>query len=146
VDIIFFSEFSMMRIREADGKGRRRFILTLGTLMLIPLAGIWNAMAKRAQKREGTVKSVVPIEDISGDVFYAEEFVIIRESGEFTVYSTRCTHLGCRLEPAGDGLLRCPCHGSEFDLKDGNIRKGPALNPLKTLIFTIHENNLIIYT
>lgn len=38
----------------------------------------------------------------------------------------RCTHLGCRLEENKDeGVLECPCHGSQFD-KKGKVKFSPA--------------------
>jgi len=42
-----------------------------------------------------------------------------------------CTHMGCMLS---DGVLKgenvqCPCHGSIFDVKTGNVTKGPAKKP-----------------
>ena len=45
----------------------------------------------------------------------------------------RCTHLGCRLHvDAAARELRCPCHGSRFDL-EGAVRAGPATRPLARL-------------
>lgn len=42
--------------------------------------------------------------------------------------SAICSHLGCTVLPAGS-ILRCPCHGSEFDLT-GAFIQGPAGIPL----------------
>jgi len=64
---------------------------------------------------------------------------VYTEDGEkFTVYSGRCTHLGC-----GFGFdkakqeFRCPCHEGVFDLKTGAVLAGPpprALDRLETKI------------
>lgn len=43
--------------------------------------------------------------------------------------SLECPHLGCRVAPAPDGGLRCPCHGSRFHT-DGSVAAGPARAPL----------------
>jgi nitrite reductase/ring-hydroxylating ferredoxin subunit len=45
-----------------------------------------------------------------------------------------CTHVGCNLS---DGSLSgttivCPCHGSEFNVTNGEVLGGPARGPLKT--------------
>lgn len=43
----------------------------------------------------------------------------------------RCTHRGAPLDEGtveGDCLV-CPWHGSEFDLHDGSVRRGPATRP-----------------
>ena len=42
-----------------------------------------------------------------------------------------CTHRGCRL--SGGSLegetVHCPCHGSAFNVKTGEVVKGPAKTP-----------------
>jgi Rieske Fe-S protein len=51
------------------------------------------------------------------------------ENGWYTL-NNRCTHLGCQpaLDPQA-GELRCPCHGSRFNLQ-GQVLQGPAAKPL----------------
>jgi len=46
--------------------------------------------------------------------------------------SSRCPHLGCRVDRVQDGELVCPCHGSRFAL-DGALRQGPAAEGLQRL-------------
>jgi thiosulfate dehydrogenase [quinone] large subunit len=57
--------------------------------------------------------------------------LIVRESGaQYHALSLLCTHEGCPVNPTPvKGILRCPCHGSQFDL-DGHVRQGPAEFPL----------------
>ena len=50
------------------------------------------------------------------------------EAGTVTAVSAVCTHQGCTVAPDGD-QLKCPCHGSVFDLTGGNV-SGPAPSPL----------------
>jgi nitrite reductase/ring-hydroxylating ferredoxin subunit/uncharacterized membrane protein len=43
----------------------------------------------------------------------------------------RCSHRGCMLSD-GDvegELVTCACHGSQFDLRDGSVQRGPATAP-----------------
>ena len=55
-----------------------------------------------------------------------------------------CTHLTCSVQPLpGTGLLHCPCHGSEFTL-EGAVFKGPAVDPLPPLSFTVQGNTLTV--
>lgn len=61
---------------------------------------------------------------------------------EFAAVSTKCTHRGCQVEPAG-GQLVCPCHGSEFTLT-GERTKGPAEKPLGRFAVTADERNIYI--
>ena len=50
---------------------------------------------------------------------------------DFTVYSSKCTHLGCpvRWVPKAE-LFMCPCHGGVY-FKDGKVAAGPPPKPLQ---------------
>jgi Rieske Fe-S protein len=56
----------------------------------------------------------------------------VNVGGEYFAYSRKCTHLGCAVE-FRDGVIRCPCHGSQFDPLTGEALKGPAGEPLTAL-------------
>ncbi|HTU43997.1 MAG TPA: ubiquinol-cytochrome c reductase iron-sulfur subunit [Bryobacteraceae bacterium] len=49
----------------------------------------------------------------------------------FTVYSSKCTHLGCpvRWIPSAE-LFMCPCHGGVY-FKNGDVAAGPPPEPLQ---------------
>ncbi len=49
----------------------------------------------------------------------------------FTVYSSKCTHLGCpvRWIPSAE-LFMCPCHGGVY-FKDGDVAAGPPPQSLQ---------------
>jgi len=41
----------------------------------------------------------------------------------------RCSHRGCSLSAQGEisgDTITCQCHGSQFALRDGALRRGPA--------------------
>ena len=48
------------------------------------------------------------------------------------MYSSSCTHLGCKINSEIDNKLICQCHGSKFD-HDGTPNVGPAVKPLKQI-------------
>lgn len=57
--------------------------------------------------------------------------VTIEEAGRLYAASNRCSHRG---GPLSEGTrtgacVRCPWHGSEFDLRDGSVTEGPATYP-----------------
>ena len=69
---------------------------------------------------------------------------VYTEDGEkFTVYSGRCTHLGCGygFEKA-TGRFKCPCHEGVFDLKTGAVLAGPPPRALDILEWRIQEGYL----
>jgi|SRR5271157_1195849 len=63
----------------------------------------------------------------------------------FSALSLVCTHLGCTVEQRGNSFA-CPCHGSRYDAS-GNVLRGPAQKPLRSLRIQITSNNgLILHT
>jgi Rieske Fe-S protein len=72
------------------------------------------------------------------EIDFRDEIIIVNNENSTKVFSSRCTHLGCKINKVHNGHLQCPCHGSAFDL-NGNATKGPAINPLKHLGFDIDK-------
>jgi cytochrome b6-f complex iron-sulfur subunit len=60
--------------------------------------------------------------------------------GEIVAMSAICTHMGCQVKPEG-GMIRCPCHGSTYDLMGGNTG-GPADQPLPTVDVTVDGDDI----
>jgi len=58
-------------------------------------------------------------------------------AGTIVALSAICTHQGCTVKPDGKEL-KCPCHGSVYDLSGGNV-SGPAPSPLPKV--DVHVNN-----
>ena len=57
--------------------------------------------------------------------------LVIRKSAtSYLALSTKCTHMGCTVDPPQNGVISCPCHGSQYDLS-GNVIQGPAPNSLR---------------
>ncbi len=57
-----------------------------------------------------------------------------------------CTHNGCRLSGGkleGD-VVRCPCHGSQFNVKTGEAVHGPAKNPEPVYAVTVEKGEVFI--
>jgi len=67
----------------------------------------------------------------------AEAFVL-RNGEALYAIGLRCTHQGAPLDRGVLHLtgslptVRCPAHGSMFDLTDGKVRRGPAIHPVPT--------------
>lgn len=57
--------------------------------------------------------------------------LVVHDREGFYAISRICTHLGCVVQPAGEGFA-CPCHGSRFSA-DGAVLAGPAPRPLEWL-------------
>ncbi|HET7480708.1 MAG TPA: non-heme iron oxygenase ferredoxin subunit [Rubrobacteraceae bacterium] len=65
-------------------------------------------------------------------------------AGTFYAFDDTCTHLRCSL--AGGDLeeatVICPCHGSEFDVRSGEVLQGPARRPVETYETRIEGGSL----
>ena len=75
------------------------------------------------------ITSEIPVG--GGKVFSAEKVVVTQPTaGEFKAFSAVCTHLQCLVDKVASGTIDCPCHGSEFSVKNGSVVSGPAPSPL----------------
>ena len=121
---------------------RKRFIGILFTVMFF---FAWYKIILRHRALHGEdmkyVFNGLPSEGLtlSGPV------IIHRQKDQIRVFSSSCTHLGCVIDRAEDGLLHCPCHGSAYNAA-GRAVKGPAHKHLRELEYEIDQerNKLII--
>jgi Rieske Fe-S protein len=69
--------------------------------------------------------------------------ILVRDyAGNLHAFDPVCTHAGCQVVyDADDGLLRCPCHGSCFDLATGEAVVGPAGEPLTGIKLEIDKDD-----
>ncbi|GAA3726330.1 Rieske (2Fe-2S) protein [Streptomyces tremellae] len=66
-----------------------------------------------------------------GKIFSDQKVVVTQpKANEFKAFSAVCTHQGCTVASISDGIIHCPCHGSEFSIEDGSVKGGPAPKPL----------------
>ncbi len=83
--------------------------------------------------------TVSPADDIGeGDMRAFEvrgaKITVANVDGTFYAFDDTCTHMRCSL--AGGDLeettVICPCHGSEFDVRNGAVLQGPAREPVES--------------
>lgn len=72
----------------------------------------------------------------------SDRLVVVRQGNRISAISAICTHRACNVKPV-EGDLRCPCHGSRFDLK-GQIVKGPGDNELPHYAVTLLPNGHLV--
>ncbi len=67
--------------------------------------------------------------------------VIQLTAGDFVAYDAICPHQGCTVAyQTSARIIACPCHGSEFDPRDGAVRRGPAPTGLTRITITKGSN------
>jgi cytochrome P450/nitrite reductase/ring-hydroxylating ferredoxin subunit len=83
----------------------------------------WHEVGAAGDEPEGTLRRV----EVAGTA------VCLARTGErWLAFDDTCTHEECSLaEGELDGeVVICPCHGSEFDVRTGDVVTPPALDPL----------------
>jgi 3-phenylpropionate/trans-cinnamate dioxygenase ferredoxin subunit len=70
------------------------------------------------------------------------EIAVSRVAGTLYAFSDICTHRQCNLSLGGeiDGTsITCECHGSMFDMTNGEVLEGPATEAIAT--FPVRDEN-----
>ena len=81
-----------------------------------------------------------PLQIVRPSGWYYDVAVQKNPDNSYTALLLQCTHQENQLIPTGTGY-HCSLHGSDFD-KRGNVRKGPAEQPLHHFKTSV-ENNFI---
>lgn len=73
--------------------------------------------------------SAIPVE--GGKVFADQQIVVTQPAkGQYKGFTAVCTHAGCTVANVRNGVINCGCHGSQFSIEDGSVKRGPAQQPL----------------
>ncbi|WP_433238797.1 Rieske (2Fe-2S) protein [Streptosporangium sp. CA-135522] len=65
-------------------------------------------------------------------------------AGVFKAFNATCPHRGCSVGQVADGIIRCPCHGSEFAADSGKCVKGPAESPLVEFALKVDNGGIVM--
>ncbi|MBK1788127.1 Rieske (2Fe-2S) protein [Prauserella cavernicola] len=72
-----------------------------------------------------------------------QDAVVSRKAeNDVACYSAICTHQGCKVNPEGAELV-CPCHGSVFDAFTGQVKNGPATEPLPAFKVAVEQGEVV---
>lgn len=141
----------------ADNVDRREFLqvtaglVTVGTLSgLVAPAAVLAQDTKQKGEKECWVATLGKVKDLNekkpvlvkaefkdgegrvvdDEKVYVRWEYISKNKGRWIVLSSICQHLKCMVKYADDdGVFRCPCHGSVYEL-DGAVTKGPSKKDL----------------
>jgi len=72
--------------------------------------------------------------------------LVVNLKGKYYAIGNICTHMGCMLS---DGALKgenvqCPCHGSVFDVKTGEVIKAPANKPVLAFQVKVEGDQILV--
>jgi nitrite reductase/ring-hydroxylating ferredoxin subunit len=90
-------------------------------------------------------KRVLPLGEFRSFKIRGIEVLAVNFDDKIFCLDGRCTHAGAPLaEGTLDGkILTCPWHYSQFNIKNGQVLRGPAYKLLK--VFNVQEKENIIY-
>jgi Rieske Fe-S protein len=90
----------------------------------------------------------IPTSDVpvGGGVILDDPKVVITQptEGDFKAFTSICTHQGCPVDKVESGLIGCPCHGSQFSIKDGSVESGPATAPLEGVAVNVQGGEITV--
>jgi 3-phenylpropionate/trans-cinnamate dioxygenase ferredoxin component len=81
-----------------------------------------------------------------GVVVDGKEILIARVGTKIFAIGNKCSHMGCKLSTGkleGE-TVKCPCHGSMFNVRTGEVVKGPAKNPEPAYTVTVENDEFFI--
>ena len=95
------------------------------------------AVARAAELKEGQMQAF--------KVFDAK-IAVANVAGTFYAFDDTCTHEGCSLAEGEleETILTCGCHGSQFDVTNGALLRGPAQEPVNSHETRVEDGNLEI--
>ncbi|MFG3026011.1 Rieske (2Fe-2S) protein [Streptomyces sp. NPDC048254] len=81
-----------------------------------------------------------------GGTIYKDQAVVVTQpaAGTYKAFSTKCPHAGCAVASIANGAIVCPCHGSEFAIADGSVKKGPATTGLTAANITVSGDQITL--
>jgi Rieske Fe-S protein len=80
---------------------------------------------------------------VGGGVITGNYVVTQPTAGQFKAFSTVCPHQGCNVNKIDGGVIKCPCHGSQFSVKDGSVVTGPATTGLTAKNVKVDGGNVV---
>lgn len=118
---------------------RRYFIKSAGLGFLVAFGILWDKLV-RTEHRLNTKKTIRFPFKPNKKIDFQGDFIVVNTEGKTTVFSSRCTHLGCTINKMEGNEFICPCHGSAFDIH-GDAIKGPAIHALEKKKFVLQNAN-----
>jgi len=107
---------------------RRTFLLGTATTF----AGAYLAACGKAPSAE-VAATQVPV----GSAVIVDKIIIAQPTeGQFVAYSTTCPHQGNPITQVDGSTVKCPSHGSVFDIATGEPVSGPATTGMTTVPVT----------
>ena len=107
---------------------RRKLLRKVAGILSLPVIAFWIKGINQIKSTTVKNKIILP-SNLSEGITFLDKIIIRKRGKNIKVFSSSCTHLGCKINSELDNKLICPCHGSKFNY-DGNPMVGPATKQL----------------
>ena len=94
-----------------------------------------------------TKTSEIPAGTVTAIDVRGIRIAVANVGGTYYAFDDECTHEQCSLAEYGElagTTLTCTCHGSEFDVRTGNVLAPPATLPIKVYRLQVAGDSLQI--
>lgn len=123
---------------------RRTFLRIVAVGISAFFVFVWNKLTLQHLRISESEKREFPFNK-NKEISFLGSYILVNRNNSPVVFSSHCTHLGCKIDKIEGNRFICPCHGSQYDLT-GKAVKGPAYKNLQTVRYQISEDgkNIII--
>ncbi|TDD63619.1 Rieske (2Fe-2S) protein [Actinomadura rubrisoli] len=131
----------------SGGVGRRAVLCGAGVAGAAVLAGCGSGGGETdSEDLKGKEIGKAADVPVGGGKVYADTKVVVTQpsKGAFKAFSATCTHQGCLTTTVVGGLIKCPCHGSDFAIADGGVRHGPAKRALTEYQVQVKGDGIVV--
>ena len=91
--------------------------------------------------------SEIPVGGVTAIDVRGTRMAVANVGGTYYAFDDECSHEQCSLAEYGElagTTLTCTCHGSEFDVRTGNVLAPPATLPIKVYRVQVAGDSLQI--
>ena len=114
---------------------KRNFLKYLSGFFLLPFIYLFDKLIDIEINSKNRRHSFVEIpNNFIRQITFFENFIVIKQNNTLQIFSSKCTHLGCKINKIDNHKLICPCHGSVYSI-NGKVLNGPAIKNLTQLSF-----------
>jgi Rieske Fe-S protein len=120
---------------------KRNFIKLLFGFILFPFIYLIGKLISIEINSKERLNRIVEIpNNFTDKITFWGDFIVINQKNSLQIYSSKCTHLGCKINKIDNDKLLCPCHGSAYSFS-GKVLNGPANRNLTKLDFKTDIKN-----
>lgn len=124
---------------------RKKFFRYTFYLLGLPVLFLWQKLIDSQNLINSKKRKINITSDLPNGTTIQDELLIHKNENEISIFSARCTHLGCKITKFDSEGFICPCHGSRYDF-NGKVTTGPSYKSLAKLSYTkdMNSGNIVV--